>query len=81
MEDTKAFLHKLGDPDQNMKIIHVAGTNGKGSVCTYLASMLKSAGYTSNVFTSPHLEDVRERFLTDGKMIEKDTFFKAFMTV
>ena len=81
MEDTKAFLHKLGNPDKNMKIIHVAGTNGKGSVCTYLASMLKSAGFTCNVFTSPHLEDVRERFLTNGKMIEKDTFFKAFMTV
>ena len=59
MEDTRAFLHRLGDPDRNMKIIHVAGTNGKGSVCAYLRSILETAGFTVSVFTSPHLVDVR----------------------
>ena len=55
MEDTKAFLHRLGDPDRDMRIIHVAGTNGKGSVCACMRSILEAAGYRTAVFTSPHL--------------------------
>ena len=62
MDDTRAFLHRLGDPDQSMRIIHVAGTNGKGSVCAYLRFILEAAGYRTAVFTSPHLTDIRERF-------------------
>ena len=81
MEDTKAFLKLLGNPDENMKIIHVAGTNGKGSVCAYLRAVLEEAGYSTCVFTSPHLVDVRERFLIRGKLPEKQEFFDAFMTV
>ena len=81
MEDTRAFLHRLGDPDRNMKIIHVAGTNGKGSVCAYLRSILETAGFTVSVFTSPHLVDVRERFLIRGEMVEKEEFLKAFLRI
>ena len=44
MEDTKAFLHRLGDPDRRMRILHVAGTNGKGSVCAYMNAVLRAAG-------------------------------------
>ena len=62
MEDTQEFLHRLGDPDEKMRIIHVAGTNGKGSVCAYLCSILRAAGYSVALFTSPHLVDIRERF-------------------
>lgn len=81
MEDTRAFLHKLGDPDREMKIIHVAGTNGKGSVCAYLYAILREAGYRCSLFTSPHLVDVRERFSCDGSMVTKEEFLSAFRQV
>ncbi|MBQ9142321.1 MAG: bifunctional folylpolyglutamate synthase/dihydrofolate synthase [Lachnospiraceae bacterium] len=81
MADTKAFLDKLGNPDRELKIIHVAGTNGKGSVCAYMRSILEVAGKRVAVFTSPHLVDVRERFVIDGEMISKEAFLQAFLTV
>ena len=81
MEDTRAFLHRLGDPDREMKIIHVAGTNGKGSVCAYLYAILREAGYRCSLFTSPHLVDVRERFSCDGSMVTKEEFLNAFRQV
>lgn len=81
MEDTRAFLHRLGDPDRKMKIIHVAGTNGKGSVCAYMRSILETAGYGVAVFTSPHLVDIRERFVVEGAMISKEDFLRAFLRV
>lgn len=81
LEDTRAFLHKLGDPDRQMKIIHVAGTNGKGSVCAYMRSILEAAGKSVAVFTSPHLVDVRERFVINGEMISKEEFLEAFLTI
>lgn len=81
IEDTRAYLDKLGNPDKKMKIIHVAGTNGKGSVCAYLRHMLEAAGYRVAVFTSPHLVDIRERFLVKGKMIEKQSFLDTFLEI
>lgn len=81
MEDTKAFLHRLGDPDRTMRIIHVAGTNGKGSVCAYLNSILRAAGYSTAVFTSPHLVDIRERFSVNGELISKEDFLRAFLFI
>ncbi|MBR4734071.1 MAG: bifunctional folylpolyglutamate synthase/dihydrofolate synthase [Lachnospiraceae bacterium] len=81
MEDTKAFLGRLGNPDRDLKILHVAGTNGKGSVCAYLRYMLEEAGYAVCSFTSPHLVDVRERFLICGEMVGKEDFLKAFLAI
>lgn len=81
MEDTKEFLHALGDPDRKLNIIHIAGTNGKGSVCAYLRSILEAAGKKVAMFTSPHLVDVRERFVIDGEMISKESFLDAFHRV
>ena len=81
LEDTKAYLQKLGSPDLKMKIIHVAGTNGKGSVCAYLRHILEAAGYKTAVFTSPHLVDIRERFLVCGQMVEKQVFLDAFLEI
>ncbi len=81
MEDTKQYLCRLGNPDKKMNIIHVAGTNGKGSVCAYLRCVLEKAGYKTAVFTSPHLVDIRERFLVKGKMVEKDVFLAAFLQI
>ena len=79
MEDTKAFLHRLGEPDKKMRIIHVAGTNGKGSVCAYLRYILEAAGYRVALFTSPHLVDIRERFVIEGEMISREDFLRAFL--
>ncbi|MCM1568387.1 MAG: bifunctional folylpolyglutamate synthase/dihydrofolate synthase [Roseburia sp.] len=81
MEDTKAFLQKLGNPDKKLRIIHVAGTNGKGSVCAYLRYILEEAGYTTAVFTSPHLVDIRERFLIKGEWVSREAFLDAFWQV
>lgn len=81
MEDTQAFLHRLGDPDEKMRIIHVAGTNGKGSVCAYLCSILRAAGYSVALFTSPHLVDIRERFAVDGELISRADFLRIFRKI
>ena len=81
MEETKAYLRKLGDPDRRMHIIHVAGTNGKGSVCAYLRYILEAMGKQVAVFTSPHLVDIRERFLIKGQMPSKETFLQAFLQI
>lgn len=81
MEHTKMFLKHLGNPAQNSKIIHIAGTNGKGSVCAYLCSVLKEAGIPAGMFISPHLVTMRERFVIDGQMISEVEFLEAFWTV
>ena len=54
IEEAANFLRVLGNPCSDRKIIHVAGTNGKGSVCAYLESVLRTAGYRTGMFTSPH---------------------------
>ncbi len=74
LEETGLFLEALGSPEESCKIIHVAGTNGKGSVCAYLCSILKEAGCRTGMFTSPHLVEMRERFRVDGEIISKERF-------
>lgn len=78
VEDTEAFLKVLGSPEEGMKIIHVAGTNGKGSVCAYLCSMLARGGFAVGMFTSPHLVEMRERFRTDRGLITEEQFVWGF---
>ena len=81
MDSTKAFLEKLGSPEKELKIIHVAGTNGKGSVCAYMKSLLETAGKSVGMFTSPHLVDVRERFICRDEMMHKEDFLRLFHVV
>ena len=81
LDHTRAFLHRLGDPQERMKILHVAGTNGKGSVCSFLASILKAAGKRTGLFTSPHLVDINERFVIDEEEVSDEEFLGAFHTV
>lgn len=81
MEDTKDFLKFLGNPDRELNIIHVAGTNGKGSVCAFLTSILCEAGCHVGTFISPHLVTMRERFLIDQEMITEEEFLEAFLQV
>lgn len=68
-ERVRAFAASLGNPQDRVRTIHVAGTNGKGSVSHMLAAVLQSAGYRTGLFTSPHLVDFRERIRVDGAMI------------
>lgn len=71
LERIADFCRHLGNPQRNYYTIHVAGTNGKGSVSHILASVLHEAGYRVGLFTSPHLKDFRERIRVDGEMIPK----------
>ena len=71
LERISEFCRHLGNPQRNFFTIHVAGTNGKGSVSHMLASILQQAGYRTGLFTSPHLNDFRERIRVDGEMIPK----------
>ena len=70
------LMHSLGDPQQNLPIIHIAGTNGKGSTTAMTANILKHAGYKVGMFISPFIIDFRERIQINGDMISKDTFIK-----
>ena len=81
VEETREFLRLLGDPDRDMRIIHVAGTNGKGSVCACMNSILEAAGYRTALFTSPHLVSIRERFVVEGKMAAEEEFLEAFLHI
>lgn len=72
LEHMRAFDEALGFPSKALKTIHVAGTNGKGSVANMLASALTSCGYKTGLFTSPHLIDFRERARIGGEMIPKE---------
>jgi dihydrofolate synthase/folylpolyglutamate synthase len=69
LERVEAFLHSLGDPHRRLRTLHVAGTNGKGSVCATLDAVLRAKGLRTAVYTSPHLVDFRERFLIDGAAV------------
>ncbi len=81
LEQVRAFLEELGNPDEELQIIHVAGTNGKGSVCADLTSVLREAGYHVGTFVSPHLVDIRERFLLDGIPVSEEVFERSFQNV
>lgn len=72
LERVQALLHALGDPHDALRTLHVAGTNGKGSVCATLDAVLRARGLHVARYTSPHLIDFPERFLVDGVPVESD---------
>ncbi len=74
-------LEKLGNPQDSFKAVHVTGTNGKGSVCAAMESVLKCSGYKTGFFSSPHLVSLRERIRFCGQMIEKAEFVELFKRV
>lgn len=80
-ENTLELIRRLGRPERGIKVIHVAGTNGKGSVCAFLASILQHAGKRTGLFTSPHLVEITERFQINGQNISHETFARAFTRV
>ena len=72
LKTTVALLDALGNPQEKFRAIHIAGTNGKGSVSHLLASILQEAGYKTGLYTSPHLKDFRERIRLNGEVIAQD---------
>lgn len=70
----RLLLGKLGNPQDSLKCFHIAGTNGKGSVCAMVSSILQEAGCKVGLYTSPHLVDIRERFLINNKKIGEEAF-------
>jgi dihydrofolate synthase/folylpolyglutamate synthase len=72
LERTVALLRELGDPHERLRSLHVAGTNGKGSVCATLETVLRAKGLRVGKYTSPHLVDFRERFLVDGRRVDEE---------
>ncbi len=81
LSHTERLLDELGHPEEGMKIFHVAGTNGKGSVCAYIRSMLMAGGYRTGFFTSPHLVKITERFQINQEPVGEEAFVRAFEQV
>jgi dihydrofolate synthase/folylpolyglutamate synthase len=77
----KNLLKKINNPEKSLRCIHIGGTNGKGSVCAMIASILQEAGHSTGMYTSPHLSDFRERFLINNKKITKKDVVKYFLKI
>lgn len=72
LDRMRQLLTRLGQPDAGLKIVHVAGTKGKGSTSAMIAAILTAAGYRTGVFSSPHLENIEDRFVVDGQPCASD---------
>ena len=81
LDRIEAILELLGNPQKHMKFIHVAGTNGKGSVCAILNSVFMHAGYKTGLFTSPHIFDYTERIKINDKEISKEDFAEKIFEI
>ena len=73
LDRTRELLRALGDPQKQLKFIHVAGSNGKGSTCAMLDEILRRSGYRTGLYISPYIQDFCERIQTDGKNIDRDS--------
>lgn len=80
-ERTKALLDSMGRPQDRVRFVHVAGTNGKGSTCAYLANILQEAGYHVGLFTSPYIIEFAERIRVDGENISHEELLEATLFV
>lgn len=81
LEKTRERLKLLGSPEKSFHYIHVAGTNGKGSVCAYMESCLREMGFKTGLFTSPHLVRINERMCINNEEISDEDFSEAFYRV
>lgn len=81
LERTYELLERVGRPDRQLKFVHVAGTNGKGSTCAMIESMLRAAGYTTGTYPSPYIEDFRERIQVNAEPIPPEALCELTETV
>ena len=77
LENMRALMGRLGNPQDRLKFIHIAGTNGKGSVCAMLSSALVAAGYKTGLFISPYITDFRERIQINNCMVSESVLTDA----
>lgn len=78
LDRMRIAVERLGNPAADYPSIHVAGTNGKGSTCAYIDSILRAAGYRVGLHTSPHIVEFEERFMLDGRPVEADAWLDVF---
>jgi dihydrofolate synthase/folylpolyglutamate synthase len=81
LDRMRTLLKKLGNPQEQFRSVHIAGTKGKGSTCAMVAAMLQATGYKVGLYTSPHLVDVRERICINGEMISQADFARLVRLV
>ena len=81
LKNIKNLLVLMGNPEKNFKTIAVAGTNGKGSVCNMVGSILKDAGYKVGVYSSPHLVDFNERIVVNNKQIPEKEIVRIYKKI
>lgn len=81
LERTRELLDRLGNPQDSLRFVHVAGTNGKGSVCAYVERILREAGYRTGLFTSPYLVSFEERIRVDGRNISRAELTEVTLAV
>ncbi|HZU25121.1 MAG TPA: bifunctional folylpolyglutamate synthase/dihydrofolate synthase, partial [Bryobacteraceae bacterium] len=81
LDRISAVLARLGDPQRACRFVHVAGTNGKGSVCAMVEAGLRKAGTSTGLYTSPHLVEPLERIQIAGRPVSRDEFTCAFARV
>src|SRR3989338_10131595 len=81
LKNMKALLKRLGNPEKKLKCIHVAGTNGKGSVCAMVSSVLTDAGYKVGRYTSPHLKKFNERIRINNRLISDKEVAEYYLRV
>jgi dihydrofolate synthase/folylpolyglutamate synthase len=81
LERVTALAEAFGNPHRELRVIHVGGTNGKGSTATFIQTILSEAGYRTALYTSPYVRDVRERIQIDGRMIGKEEFAKIISEI
>ena len=81
LDGTRALLAELGNPERRFRAVHVAGTNGKGTVCALVERVLRVAGHRTGLFTSPHLVDFRERIRVDGRWADEARLFEMLRRI
>ncbi len=81
LDSIRELLRRLGEPEKSLKFVHIAGTNGKGSVLAYISTVLKTAGYKTGRFFSPHIAIPREKIQINGQPISKKDFCRILTVV
>src|SRR5271166_2909053 len=81
LDRIRRVLNALGNPERAYRVVHVAGTNGKGSTCAMIEAGLRAAGVRTGLFTSPHLLEPTERIQVDGVPVTPEQFQRAFQIV